>query len=155
MDFGILHLFGLATIVVYPLLRFKWLNLGLWVLFSIIGKWLETIHWDGAFNPYLGTILGRPVFIDGRWLAPLGVTPTSYPAVDFFPIFPWLGVVFLGIFLGNMLYAANKRHFPLPDWGDIFPFNGLEFLGRHSLLIYVIHQPILLAMLYLLGVVRM
>jgi uncharacterized membrane protein len=155
VDFGILHLIGFATMVSYPLLRFKWLNLGLWVVFSIVGKWLETMHWDGAFNPYLGTLLGRPVFVDGRWLAPLGITPTSYPAVDYFPIFPWLGVVFLGIFLGNLLYSENKRNFSLPDCGAFFPFNALEFLGRHSLLIYMIHQPILLALLYFLGIVRM
>lgn len=155
VDFGILHLIGLATMVSYPLLRFKWLNLGLWAVFSIVGKWLETMHWDGAFNPYLGTLLGRPVFVDGRWLAPLGITPTSYPAVDYFPIFPWLGVVFLGIFLGNLLYAENRRNFSLPDWGAFFPFSALEFLGRRSLLIYMIHQPILLALLYFLGIVRM
>jgi uncharacterized membrane protein len=155
VDFGILHLIGFATMVAYPLLPFKWLNLGLWVLFSLVGKWLETQHWDGAFNPYLGALLGQPAWIDGRWLAPLGITPTRYPAVDYFPIIPWLGVVLLGIFLGNLLYSENQRHFPLPDWGGRFPFVALEFMGRHSLLIYMIHQPLLLAILYLLGVVRM
>ncbi len=137
VDFGILHLIGFATMVSYPLLPFKWLNLGLWVVFSVIGKWLETLHWDGAL-----------------WMAPWGITPTRYPAVDFFPIFPWLGVVLLGIWLGNWFYIGNRRRIPLPPWGGFFPFNALEFLGRHSLLIYMIHQPLLLAILFALGIVK-
>ena len=156
VDFGILHLIGFATMVSYPLLRYKWVNLGLWVLFSVAGKWLETVHWDGRwFIPQFGNWMGAPLWIDGRWLAPLGITPTRYPAVDFFPIIPWLGVVLLGVFLGNVLYAENKRRFPLPYWGNLFPFNALEFLGKHSLLIYMIHQPLLLLALYLLGIVQM
>ena len=152
IDFGILHLIGFATMVSYPLLPFKWLNLGLWVLFSAVGKWVETLHWDGAMWM---TPFGAEVWIDGRWLAPLGVTPIRYPAVDFFPIFPWLGVVFLGIFVGNWFYIGNRRRVELPDWGGFFPFTTLQFLGRHSLLIYMIHQPLLLALLFATGIVQM
>ncbi|MBK8047741.1 MAG: DUF1624 domain-containing protein [Anaerolineales bacterium] len=152
IDFGILHLIGISTILAYPLLRFKWLNFGLWIAFSIAGKLLENVHWDGAFNPILGSLFGRPVWIDGRWLAPFGVMPAHYPAVDYFPLIPWFGVVLLGVWFGNWFYADNKRLVALPDWGHLAIFRGLEFLGRHSLLIYVIHQPILLAVLAMLGV---
>jgi uncharacterized membrane protein len=156
VDFGILHLIGFATMVSYPLLRYKWINLGLWVLFSVIGKWLEPLRWDGTwYIPHFGDWWGSPIFISGRWLAPLGIIPTRYPAIDYFSIFPWLGVVLLGIFLGNMLYTENERRFALPPWGDFFPFNALEFLGRHSLLIYLIHQPLIFLVLVLLGVVRL
>jgi uncharacterized membrane protein len=91
--------------------------------------------------------LGKPTFIDGRWLAPLGITTTNYPAVDHFPIFPWLGVVLLGVFLGNLLYSEDVRRFQLPDWGDTLPCSSLEFLGRHSLLIYMVHQPLLVGLI--------
>jgi uncharacterized membrane protein len=155
VDFGILHLIGFATMVSYPLLRYKWVNLALWMVFSLTGKWMENMHWDGTwYIPHFGTWWGEPIFIDGRWLAPLGIAPTRYPAVDYFPVIPWLGVVLLGVFLGNLLYSENARRFPLPSWGDIFPFNALEFLGRHSLLIYMVHQPLLLLGLMLMGVVQ-
>jgi len=155
-DFGILHLIGISTILAYPLLRYKWLNLGLWVLFSLAGKWIEQFHFDGIwYFPQVGNWMGWPIWIDGRWFAPLGITPTHYPAVDYFPIIPWFGVVLLGVWFGNWFYANNRRLVDLPEWGGLYPFTGLQFLGRHSLLIYMIHQPLLLMMLYLLGVVKM
>ncbi len=155
VDFGILHLIGLSTILAYPFLRFKWLNLALWGVLSTVGKWLEQFHFDGR---WVSIPLGSTLFIfflDGRWLAPLGVTPTRYPAVDYFPLIPWFGVVLLGVWLGNWFYADNRRLVPLPDWGDVLPIRGLRFLGRHSLLIYMIHQPLILLVLALLGIVKM
>jgi uncharacterized membrane protein len=155
-DFGILHLIGISTILAYPLLRYKWLNLGLWVLFSFAGKWIEQFHFDGIwYFPQFGGWMGWPIWLDGRLLAPLGITPNHYPAVDFFPLIPWFGVVLLGVWFGNWFYANNRRLVDLPDWGGLFPFTGLQFLGRHSLLIYMIHQPLLLLMLYLLGIVKL
>ncbi len=155
VDFGILHLLGFATMASYPLLRFKWLNLGLWAVFSLAGKSIANVRWDGMwYIPHFGNWLGEPLFVDGRWLVPLGVTPTDYAAVDYFPIVPWFGVVLLGVFLGNLLYSAHVRHFSLGNWGDGFPFSAFEFLGRHSLLIYLVHQPLLLLALILVGVLH-
>ena len=155
VDFGILHLIGISTILAYPFLRFTWLNLALWALFSAAGKWIETIHFDGR---WVSIPLGSTMFLfflDGRWLAPFGITPTRYPAVDYFPLIPWFGVVLLGVWFGNWFYANNRRRVPLPDWGDAPPIAGLRFLGRHSLTIYLVHQPLILLVLALLGIVRM
>lgn len=155
-DFGILHLIGISTILAYPLLRFKWLNLGLWVVFSLAGKLIEPLHFDGIwYMPQFGSWMGIPTWIDGRWFAFLGIPPQHYPAVDYFPLIPWFGVVLLGVWFGNWFYADNKRLIPLPDWGGFFPITWLEFLGRHSLLIYVIHQPLILLILALLGIVKL
>jgi uncharacterized membrane protein len=154
-DFGILHLIGISTILAYPLLRFKWLNFGLWIAFSLAGKVVEWVHWNGMYwTPQLGGWTGSPIWIDGRWLAPLGITPNHYPAVDFFPLIPWFGVVLLGVWFGNWFYVDNRRRIALPNWGGLGPVRFLEFLGRHSLVIYLVHQPLLLLILYLLGVVK-
>jgi uncharacterized membrane protein len=112
------------------------------------------MRWDGAWYPLQvgGTL--SPIWIDGRVLAPIGVTPTYYPAIDYFPLIPWFGVVLLGIWFGNWFYMDNTRRVQLPDWGDVFPITTLEFLGRHALIIYLIHQPIILAVLFILGIVR-
>jgi len=155
VDFGILHLIGVSTILAYPFLRFTWPNLALWGALSAIGQWLVGKHFDGRWMPLaIGSTLSV-FFIDGRWLAPLGITPTYYPAVDYFPLIPWFGVVLLGVWFGNWFYAGNQRLIPLPDWGDVLPIRGLRVLGRHSLVIYLVHQPLILLTLFVLGIVKL
>ena len=135
VDFGVLHLIGFSVAVAYPFLRFRWPNLVLYVIFFLVGGYVETIH------------------VNTRWLVWLGLTPERYGPVDFFPIFPWFGVVLLGVFLGHLLYDGNRRHISLPNLSGWLPFNLLEFLGRHSLFIYLVHQPLIFGGLLALGIV--
>jgi uncharacterized membrane protein len=85
------------------------------------------------------------------WLIWLGVKQIGVYMVDFYPLLPWLGVALLGVFAGHTLYPEGKRRFSLPDGSDLGPVRGLRFLGRHSLLIYLVHQPVLIGLLILLG----
>jgi len=135
VDIGILHLIGIAIMVIYPLLGYRWINLILWVLFVIVGGFVQRIE------------------LSHNWLVYFGLHTSNYYPLDYFPIFPWLGVVLLGVFLGNTFYGKHGRMILLPDWGELPPVRLLRFLGRHSLIIYVIHQPLMIAILYLLGYV--
>ena len=83
------------------------------------------------------------------WLLPFGITGGAYMSVDYFPLLPWLGVFLAGTVLGKTVYA-RKRSLIRRPWPETF-INGA---GRHSLLIYIVHQPIILAFLYLLGLIR-
>lgn len=60
---------------------------------------------------------------------------------DFVPFFPWLGVCLIGV--------AASQYLPLKKIESALPAlpKGLGFLGRHGLIIYIIHQPILFAVL--------
>lgn len=155
VDFGILHLIGFSILAAYPLLRFTGLNVGLGAIFVVLGVLMRGTHWDGTWvlQPLLTRTVG-PVWVDGRWLAPLGITPAGYGAVDFFPILPWFGVVLLGVALGNWFYTAQGRRWAIPDWGHLPPVKFFESLGRHSLAAYMLHQPLLFAALYITGVAR-
>jgi uncharacterized membrane protein len=131
--FGILHLIGVSIILAYPFLRLKLSNAVLGIGCIIFGLYLSNFRFDGA------------------WLAWLGIAP-SFFMIDYWPIFPWFGVMLLGIFAGNTLYGdeikvVNRK---APRLLGIQP---LAFLGRHSLPIYLVHQPIILAALFLFGVV--
>ena len=64
-------------------------------------------------------------------------------------------MVLLGVWFGNWFYANNRRLISLPDWGDLAPIRGLRWLGRHSLPIYLVHQPLILLVLMLLGIVSL
>jgi uncharacterized membrane protein len=131
--FGILHLIGVSIILAYPLLRFRWVNLALGIALTLLGPAIQGLRLD---LPWL------------EWLAP---TPGS--GVDYAPLIPWFGRVLIGIFLGNTLYPGGQRRFSLPDLGHNALVMPLRLLGENSLLIYLIHQPILLATLALLGVI--
>jgi uncharacterized membrane protein len=70
---------------------------------------------------------------------------TTKPATeDYVPLAPWAGVVAMGIAAGDWL----TRH-PLPALAPLGRApRWLQWLGRHSLLVYMIHQPLLLAALW-------
>lgn len=132
--FGILHLLGLSTVLAYPFLRSRWAS-----LFAAI------------------TIIGLGIFVSdlrspSPWWLWLGVMQTNRYMVDFYPVLPWFGVALLGVFVGLTLYADGIRRFAVPELSETAPIRGLVFLGKHSLLIYLIHQPILFAILIAVGI---
>ncbi len=132
--FGVLHFIGIAIILEYPFLNKKYLNLILGIIFIVSGLFLATFT------------------VNYPWLLWLGLKPAEFVTVDYFPLLPWLGVVSLGLFAGKTIYHDYKRRFHILDLSKN-PFTGIfSFLGQHSLLIYLLHQPILIMILYLLGV---
>lgn len=134
--FGVLHFIGVAVILVYPFLGLRHLNLLFGVIFISFGLYLKNFSFDFP------------------WLLWLGFMPEGLYTLDYFPVFPWLGVVLLGLWLGNLGYENYERKFSLPEISGHFPVRLFSALGRNSLLIYLAHQPLLIAVLYLLGVVE-
>lgn len=132
--FGILHFLGVAILLSYPFLRWRWLNVGLGILMIGVGSWLQQFRFETPWSYFF-------------WL---GLEPVNHTYVDFFPLVRWFGVVLIGIGIGNWLYAEGERQFPLVDLSQLPPMFGLSLLGRYALPIYLLHQPILL-MLLLVG----
>jgi uncharacterized membrane protein len=89
----------------------------------------------------------------GQWqFLPLGVLQEGmyYPR-DYFPLFPWTGVMQFGVAAGSVLYPAGKCRFLIPDAGTIG--RSLAFVGRHLLDIYLLHIPIIATALCVVMVV--
>jgi uncharacterized membrane protein len=133
---GILHLIGISIMLAYPLVSLRYGNLVLGIGVVALG------------------VAVKHVTVNVPWLLWLGLTPAHFQTLDYFPLLPWFGVVLIGMFLGNALYPDYTRHFTLGDRFDVPPVRFLEFLGQHSLFIYLLHQPVLIAVLYLLGLVN-
>ena len=98
-------------------------------------------------GPYIGTLTG----LEKMWfLYPLGVSVAGVPGqADYLPLFPWLGVFMTGAVAGRTLYKEKKTLFPVENKilrGVSAP---VEFMGRHSLIIYIVHQPLLYGLCYL------
>jgi uncharacterized membrane protein len=83
---------------------------------------------------------------------PFGIVPEGVIMPDYRPLLPWFGIVLIGLFFGNVVYGDGRRP-AVPE--DKAPMLARPLLppGRNSLFIYLIHQPIIIALLALTGVV--
>ncbi|MBX3580707.1 MAG: DUF1624 domain-containing protein [Rhizobiaceae bacterium] len=129
--FGILHQIALASV-----LGLAFLRLPAVVTLSIAVVVLAAPH-------YL-----RSEFFDAPWWWWSGLS-INYPrSNDYVPVFPWFGAVLIGIAAAKIaaqtgLLASLSRIRP-PRF--LWP---LDFAGRHSLAVYLIHQPVLIACVWL------
>jgi uncharacterized membrane protein len=132
--FGILHLIGVSIVLAYPFLKLRFANLFLGVAVFAVGLYVQA-----------GDPTGSP------WLLPFGVVPEGWNMPDYRPLLPWFGVVLIGLFLGNTIYGKGRpESFPSRSPVAARP---LLPLGRNSLPIYLVHQPLLVALLAAVGVV--
>jgi uncharacterized membrane protein len=127
--FGILHAIVVASVLAQPFVRRPRLALA-----------------AGLAIIVAGVTVASPVF-DPRALSWIGFNATRPPTEDFVPLFPWLGVVLLGVAAGNVLvqrsFAPVAPLAVAPAW--------LRWLGRHSLAVYMVHQPVLIGLLWLVA----
>ena len=123
--FGVLHCLGLCMI--------------LWAIFQKLPTWALGVI--GAVHIALGFWF-QNVYVTTEWLFPLGLVTTSFSSSDYFPMLPNLGYFLLGSVLGRTLYRNKQSLLPTVNANSpILRF--LIFCGRQSLLIYLLHQPIL------------
>ena len=72
------------------------------------------------------------------WLAPLGLPGPGFSSADYFPLLPWCFVFAAGTVVGRLAKAGKFPAWTYPSRVPVF-----SFLGRHALLIYVLHQPVI------------
>lgn len=125
--FGILHCIAVASVLAWPLVRHP-----------------RAAAVAGLAIIAAGLTLAHPAF-DYRALSWLGFTTMKPATEDYVPLAPWAGVVLVGVAIGHALVDTGFRALgPLaaaPAW--------LQWLGRHSLAVYMVHQPVLLGALWL------
>lgn len=68
---------------------------------------------------------------------------------DWWPILPYTGVFYFGVTIGKLLYEENRKS-RLPFLRSLYVFRPLCFIGRHTIWIYVLHQPIIIAVLFVI-----
>jgi uncharacterized membrane protein len=126
--FGILHFFAATSFLVPFLAKHKRANLALGLAAIAAGILLQQARFD---FPYL------------LWL---GFVPTNFSTFDYFPLLPWAGVLMLGMHLGKRVVRKAAAVKIGGAMAGVF-----EFLGRHSLEVYLVHQPLLVILLAALG----
>ncbi len=128
--FGVLHCIGISMILGYFFISRPILSLLVGFFFIATG-----ILVDGIQVPFL-------------WLVWLGIQPLGFYTLDYFPLVPWFGIVLIGIFLGSYFYPSGTRRFNIQETVSHPFLKILMFLGRESLPIYLIHQPLIFGLLY-------
>ena len=132
--FGILHMIAVGSVLALP---FLFAPLSVVVIAAVLS--LLAPHY-----------LTYPVFDMAGWWW-LGLTPHPPPTVDYVPLLPWFGLILGGIVAGR-LFLAHGGASRFAGWR---PSNLAERLvalvGRWSLAVYVVHQPILIGALFLLA----
>jgi uncharacterized membrane protein len=132
--FGILHLIGFSIILAYPFLSLRLTNLVLGTVIFVAGQY----------------VLAQDLYSQSFWLLPFGVVPEGVMMPDYRPLLPWFGVVLIGLFFGNVVYGGRPA---VPEDKAPVLARPLLPLGRNSLFIYLIHQPIIIALLAATGIV--
>jgi uncharacterized membrane protein len=135
--FGILHCLGVSIL-----------------LYGLVLERTKALACAGAGAAVLGVSIALAFALKGvtirfDWLLPLGIHSPNYSSFDYFPVLPWFGIFLAGAALGKSVYASKRSLIRRR-----LPATFVNFAGRHSLLIYIVHQPVILAGLYLLGLIR-
>jgi uncharacterized membrane protein len=131
--FGILHCIALSSVLALPVLRAP--------IVVLVGAAVFCFAAPGLFTD---PALDAPLL---DWLGLGAALPQTN---DYVPIFPWFGFVLLGIGAGRFLLRFREFKMSVsPVWNSPWS-RALIWSGRHSLLIYLAHQPLLLGALFLL-----
>lgn len=132
--FGILTLIATGILLLTPFTKFKTTALILGIAIIISSNIITNIQINNLF----GYIIGFRTNIS--------------PGLDYFPLIPWIGYILIGIFLGNILF-----HKAIPVYSLKMPTNfatvSLVFMGQKALPIYIVHVPIIVAILALVGLI--
>ncbi len=136
--FGIIHCLG-VSVIIYNL-AFKKARPAFCLLAGILIIGLT----------FLLPSVNKALSLESNWLLPLGIHSLGFASYDYFPLIPWLGVFLTGVAAGRWLYTSKKSLLPRTP-----PENFINWCGRHSLLIYLLHQPIIIGILYLLGYITL
>lgn len=143
--FGILHFLGVAML-----------------FYGVVGKLLEKLP---AMAGFLGFLLLHLLTIGvndgyfgwpGLFMIELPEVPrnlflfilgfdTGHGSGDYWPIMPWLFLFLAGTFVGR--YFKEER---VPKWFKSNPIPPLAFIGRKTLIIYLVHQPLIYGILFLI-----
>ncbi|MCQ4021891.1 MULTISPECIES: heparan-alpha-glucosaminide N-acetyltransferase [unclassified Ruminococcus] len=148
--FGVLHFLSLAMII-YALLE-KAISRIPPLVGAVICLILYLLLW-GVPRGYLGfepfKICSLPsALYSSDLFAFLGFPSATFFSADYFPLIPHLFLFLCGCFLGRL---GVKKGFP--NFLRPLRIRPLAFLGRHSLLIYVVHQPVIVAVLYIVSLI--
>jgi uncharacterized membrane protein len=129
--FGILHFVAVALLIARPLPALGPLNLLIGVALLAAGLGVHDARFDPPWASWIGLVAHKPA------------------TEDYVPLLPWFGVIAIGI---GLAWLWRQRDFAVPaSWQrlDSATARGLRWLGQWPLTIYLMHQPVMMGVLFL------
>ncbi|WP_439573398.1 heparan-alpha-glucosaminide N-acetyltransferase [Phreatobacter sp.] len=132
--FGILHLIAVASVLGLAFLRLPAAVVALAAVAAFALPWL----------------VAHPA-LDQPWLLFTGLSRVGVTTADFYPLLPWSGFVLAGMAAARFAVdrGLDARLAAIRAEGRLPRLIGRA--GRHSLAIYLIHQPVLIALVWMLA----
>lgn len=127
--FGVLHFFLVSRIVSRP-----------------IAGHSKTLILLGILILLLSTTIQEP-FFNPRWINWIGLVTIKPQTEDYAPLIPWLGLYWIALGVQGVTIRNHSQNAIKPPT-RLFKINLLTWMGKNSLLVYLIHQPILFALLW-------
>lgn len=146
INFGVLAFLGSAMIIMIPLKklfqdRFAKVGFVVCLLLFLVCRNVP----DGGLGFESVELCRLPRILYHNMLtAYLGFPPRGFVSGDYFPLIPWIFLYVSGFFFWNIIKDKEKIRKPLT-----YQIPALSFIGRHSLLIYLLHQPVCYGVVYL------
>lgn len=139
INFGVLHMLGCCSLI-FALGRklFEKIN-------PIAGAAVCGLLFAALYRLPRGYILwfdAPRALYSTKWLFWLGLPHASYTASDYFPLIPWVFLFFFGWFVWRIFKSP-------PRFLEKSRCRPLAFVGRHTLIIYLVHQPIFFGIIML------
>ncbi|WP_068315203.1 heparan-alpha-glucosaminide N-acetyltransferase [Polycladidibacter hongkongensis] len=129
--FGILHAIAVGSLLCLPFLWIRWY----WASVAAVIVWSISLVLPDVLASYASYLF---------WI---GLSEPVYGTVDFVPVFPWFALLLFGV------SAAKVIRLPTEVSGSTLAKNWrfmrvVALAGRHSLLVYLVHQPLLYGIVY-------
>ncbi|MCX7923733.1 MAG: DUF1624 domain-containing protein [Clostridia bacterium] len=125
IKFGVLHYFGVCMLLA--------------PLFNRLGAAVLAVLGTGVI------LLDRVVeniTVSHNLLFPLGIHSSRFFSSDYYPLIPWMGIFLYGMAISKVLYSQKKSVFNFSIGENI-----VSKMGRNTLIIYIVHQPVIIAVL--------
>ena len=126
--FGIIHFFAVSSFLIPFFITRKNLNIIASISIILAGFYLQQTEFNFSYLFWLGFV------------------PENLSTFDYFPLIPWLGVILLGILSGKLI-VGNTSNIKFKSRIS----RAFASFGKHSLTIYLFHQPALVILLIALG----
>ncbi len=130
--FGVLHFVVVASFICGLMMQHKILMLTTAIALLGIGFFYQSPVFDQPLLQWLGMMTHKPI------------------TEDYVPMLPWISVMMIGIIIGE--WALTRTQLAPLACRPTAALKPVQWLGRHSLAVYMIHQPILLVVLTIFGV---